>query len=210
MSTDKKLVIIGGGEHGRVVAETALSSAEGWNVLGFVDEAPCPEMTARFALDRLGDDSALRTYSDSYCVLGFGAFKARDSRAAAVKRIDPDVAGWATIIHRTAVVSPTASVGKGTVIMAAAVVQTGATIGDHCIINTGAVVEHDTVVEDYVQIGPGAVVGGGVFIGKDSFIGLGASVRDHVRIGAGSVVGMGAAAVGNVAGGSVVRGVPAR
>jgi sugar O-acyltransferase (sialic acid O-acetyltransferase NeuD family) len=210
MATDRKLVIIGGGEHGRVVAEAALSSVEGWSVLGFVDKLTCPEMIARFSLERLGDDAALRDHPGAHGVLGFGAFKARNTRAAAVRRIEPDIAGWATVTHRTAFVSPTATIGKGTVVMAAAVIQTGARIGDHCVINSGAIIEHDVVVEDYAQIGPGAVVGGAAVIGRAAYVGLGASVRDHVRIGSGAVVGMGAAVVRDIPDDRVVRGVPAR
>ena len=193
-----------------MVMETALLSVEGWKLLGFVDDIECAETTARFALEQLGGDAALRNHPNAYAVLGFGAFNSRSTRTAAVERIDPSIAGWATITHRTAFVSPTASVGAGTVVMALAVIQTGARVGEHCVINSGAIIEHDVVIEDYAQVGPGAVIGGAAFVGREAYVGLGASVRDHVRIGHSSVVGMGAAVVRDVASNAVVRGVPAR
>ena len=206
----RTLVVIGGGEHARVVAEAALTSVEGWKVLGFVDDVACAEMTTRFGLEQLGDDAALRDYQDSFCVLGFGAFKNRGKRLAAVERLDSVVAGWATVTHRAAVVSPTASIGQGTVVMASAVIQTGAKVGRHCVINTGAIIEHDVVIGDYAQIAPGAVIGGGASIGGDAYVGLGASVRDHVKVGDSAVVGMGAVVVRDVPTNVIVRGVPAR
>jgi acetyltransferase EpsM len=210
MSIARTLVVVGGGEHARVVVETALMSVEGWKLLGFVDDIECAEMTARFALEQLGDDDALRNHPNAYAVLGFGALNKRSKRPAAVERIDPSIAGWATITHRTAFVSPTASVGAGTVVMAAAVIQTGARVGEHCVINSGAIIEHDVVIEEYAQVGPGAVIGGGAFVGREAYIGLGASVRDHVLVGSSSVVAMGSAVVRDVASNAVVRGVPAR
>jgi acetyltransferase EpsM len=210
MSTKKKLVVIGGGEHGRVVAECARLSAEAWSLFGFVDDLECTEFVERFGVKRLGSDSALADCQDVYAILGFGSFKSRSAREVAVGRIDPMIAGWATVTHRAAFVSPTSSIDSGTVVMPGAVIQTGAKIGKHCVINSSATIEHDVVVSDYVQIGPGAVVGGGASIGRGAFVGLGASIRDHIKLGDGSVIGMGAAVVRDVAGNAVVRGVPAR
>src|SRR5690625_7596605 len=67
---------------------------------------------------------------------------------------------YATIIHHSAVVSATASIGYGTVILPNAVINANAVIGDHGIINTNAVVEHDNELADYVHISPSATLSG--------------------------------------------------
>jgi len=41
-----------------------------------------------------------------------------------------------TLIHKDAIVSPSAKIGEGSVIMAGAVIQAEAIIGKHCILNT--------------------------------------------------------------------------
>jgi acetyltransferase EpsM len=210
MSTAKNLVVIGAGEHGRVVAECARLSTEAWSVFGFVDDLECTDLVERFGIKRLGNDGTLSNYPDVHGVLGFGSFKSRSAREAAVGRIDSVIAGWATVTHRAAFVSPTSSVGAGTVVMAGAVIQTGAIIGKHCVINSSATIEHDVVVGDYTLIGPGAVVGGAVVIGRGVYVGLGASVRDHIQLGDYAVIGMGAAVVRDIKDNAVVRGVPAR
>ena len=197
------LILIGAGEHARVVGESAEMS--GWSVLGCVD----PKRPARrLPWPWLGDDAALgplrRKHPQTQLILAF----AGAGRAQAAQRIlDWE---WATVIDPAAVVSPGARIAAGVFVGPLALVHVGARIGAHAIINSGAIVEHDARIEAFVHLAPGAVLGGGVTVGKSALIGLGASVRDHVRIGADAVVGLGAAVVGNVKAGTTVLGVPAR
>lgn len=207
---NRTIVVIGGGEHARVVMSAIRTVAAGVELSGFVDSEPCVETAQRFGIRRLGDDLALQSHADAHAVLGFGALDNAARRREAVRRLTPLVRGWATIVHARAWVSAEADLGEGSVVMAGAVVQTGARIGTHCVINTSAVVEHDVILEDFVQVAPGAILGGGVRIGADAYIGMGAVIRDHTRIGAGAVVGMGAVVVADVAPGARVMGVPAR
>jgi len=207
--TATRLVLVGGGEHARVVAEAARAAGAPFDLLGFVDPQPCEETSKRLGLPRLGDDRALAACGDAMAVLGVGTTGAGGVREAVVERVGPRVRGWATVVHGRAWVSPTADLGPGAVVMAGAVIQTGARVGEHCVINSGAVVEHDVVVEDFAHVAPGATIGGGARIGRGAFVGLGAAVRDHVRIGARAFVAMGAVVVGDVAANARVMGVPA-
>ena len=210
MSGARALILIGGGEHARVVAEAARHAVTPVELLGFVDPGACEETVRRLGLPRLGDDEALREHREALGVLGFGALGSVPLREKVVARAQGWLAGWATVIHRAAWVAPTAEVHEGSVIMAGAVVQTGARIGAHCIVNSGAIVEHDVALGDHTHVAPGVVLGGGVAVSAGAFIGLGARVRDHVRIGRGAVVGMGAVVLRDVDDGGRVMGVPAR
>lgn len=204
------LVLVGGGEHARVVAEAALSTRDAFDLLGFVDPEECPETVQKLGLRRLGDDSALGSHRWARAVLGIGATGPGPAREEVVARLSSAVAGWAVVVHRAAWVSPSANIGVGTVIMAGAVVNTGARLGAHCVVNTGAIVEHDVIMEDFAFLGPGCVVGGGARVNTGAFIGIGASVRDHRLVGAGAQVGMGAVVVSDVPPHATVTGMPAR
>ena len=206
----EELIIIGGGEHARVVAEAARSADGKWRVSGFVDPVVRAETTERSALAHLGDDDALRQYPGAFAILGFGGLEKGKARENTVRKTSGYVTRWATVIHQRAIVSPTAEIGAGTVVMAGAIVQTGATIGAHAIINSGAIIEHDVEVGDFSQISPGAVIGGAARIGRQVFVGLGAVIRDHIEVGDESVIGMGAAVVGDVRPRTVMIGVPAK
>jgi sugar O-acyltransferase (sialic acid O-acetyltransferase NeuD family) len=190
-----------------VVIDAARSRPDAWRVLGFTDPAPAPGAAGRLGVEHLGDDSALAGEASSGdFILGVGA--SIDARRRATERA-PDRASWATVVHATAWVSPTASLGPGTVVLAGAVINAGAEVGAHVIVNTRAVVEHDVVVGDFAHLAPGAVVGGGAWIGEAAFVGLGGLIRDHVAVGARAVVGMGAVVLEAVPDDTTVVGAPA-
>jgi sugar O-acyltransferase (sialic acid O-acetyltransferase NeuD family) len=209
----RPLVIIGGGEHARVVADAARSRPDAWRVIGYTDQAPSPGTGEALGADFLGDDAAMGDRlagmppdERPWVVLGVGDLDLRRRLSGA---LGPG-ARWATVLHASAAVSPDARIGAGSVVMAGAVVNPGARIGEQVIVNTRAVVEHDVEVGDFAHVAPGAVLGGGVVIGHGAFVGLGALVRDHVTVGDSALVGMGSVVVKDVASGAVVMGSPAR
>ena len=95
---------------------------------------------------------------------------------------------YGVLIHRSAVISPSAKIGTGTVIMAGAVVQAGARIGKHCIINTCASVDHDCIVGDYAHIAPGAHLCGHVEVGEGALVGVGVGIAPMCKVPSWSLV----------------------
>lgn len=219
--TAAPLIVLGGGEHARVVIEAARTQGDRWTVQGYV----APEArggtatTSDSDLSWLGDDAALAARLEDlapedrpWLVLGFGGGETAGglvARAAGAARFGP-TARWATVVHATAWISPSATLQPGAVVLANAVVNTGARVGRHAIVNSAAVVEHDVAVGHGTHLAPGAVIGGGTRIGDHVLIGLGARVRDHIEIGTGAVVGMGAVVVESIEPGATVVGIPAR
>ena len=209
--TTRKLTIIGGGEHARVVIETARTRLDLWFVEGFADPEPCEETQQRLGIPWLGDDAtALARAGERLYVLGLGEVGVGDARQRIALRYAAAGARFATLVHSHAWVSPTAHVGEGVVVFAGAILQSGALIGAHAVVGSGAVIEHDVNLGAFVQTGPGALVGGGTIVGDGCYLGLGARVRDHVVLGAGVMVAMGAVVTSNVANNATVVGVPAR
>jgi acetyltransferase EpsM len=214
----RPLVVIGGGEHAGSVIEAARSRGDEWRVEGIVDPAPADRVQVLLDVAHLGTDAELAGRLSAapgdqdapWLVLGFAGVRADDGRrGAAVERLGPE-GRWATVIHETAWVAPSATLGAGTVVLAGAIVNAGATVGRHTIVNTRAVLEHDVELGDHAHVGPGAIVGGGAAVGPGALIGQGALIRDHVSIGARATVGMGAVVVADVEAGSTVAGNPAR
>ncbi len=201
--TGRPVILIGGGEYARVVADAVRSQPDSFELIGFVDPTPdSADMALRLHAPHLGDDSALTRYPNALAVLAFGSLRPDSARCQAVGRLSSTVGGWATVVHRDARVAPDAVIGEGTVVLAGAVVQVGARIGAHCFINATAGVGHDVTIGDYALVS--GLVGGGTSIGPRSMIGFGALIRDHCTIGADAFVGMGAIVACDMASGTQV------
>lgn len=114
------------------------------------------------------------------------------------------------IIHPSAVVDSSVTLGAGTVVVHRAVVQANAHLGQHVIVNTGASVDHDCVLGQFVQVAPGAVLCGNVTVGEGTLIAAGAVVVPGTYIGRWVIVGAGAVVTRNVPDGAVVWGNPSR
>ena len=196
-----KLIIIGAGGHGKVLADNALKN--GYSDICFVDDCmtgSCmdfPIVGVCADIPKLNDG-----YTDFIIGIGNNAVRKRIAETYDVR--------WVTLIHPSAQIAVNVSIGKGTAVMAGAVINACATVGAHCIINTHAVVEHDNVLEDYVHISPNAALGGAVRIGESSWIGLGTAVINNIDICKNCIVGAGAVVVNNITETGTYVSIPAR
>lgn len=161
----------------------------------------------RSVADAMGDEPFLWTDdaegteppwgSEFICAIGDNATRKR-------------IGGGLTVIHPAAVVSDTATIGRGVFIGALAVIGPCATVCDRAIINTGAIVEHDCRVGPCAHIASGAVLSGNVRVGEGAMVGAGSVVKQGLSIGDWSTVGCGAAVVCDVPSRQTWVGVPAR
>lgn len=120
------------------------------------------------------------------------------TRKEITKKLDIPPHKYLTVIHPTAVVSPTAVIDDGTVVMPHALINAGAMIGRHCIVNTGAIVEHDNVIGNFAHISPNATLTGNVGIGEGVHIGATATIIPSINIGHWSVIGAGSTVIEDV------------
>ena len=202
-----RLIVLGGGGHGRVVADTARRSGH-WEQILFLDDAPDrTRAESDFAVLGTCNDLAQVLRPDDECIVAIGD---NAQRRALLDQLDAQSAPLAIVIDPSASVSADARLGPGTVVLPQGAVNIGAELGRGCIVNTGATVDHDCRLGECVHVAPGAHLGGDVTIGDLGWIGIGASVRHGMRIGARAMVGAGAAVVSDVSIGATVVGVPAR
>ena len=135
---------------------------------------------------------------------------ASPERRAYVEQVEGFGIEFATLLHPSAVVAPSAQLGAGCVVSAGVVIGAHTRIGDHAILNRGVLVGHHTSIGSCVTLSPAANVAGCVEIGDGAFLGMGATVIDRRRVGAGALLAAGAVVVRDVPEGVRVQGVPAR
>lgn len=196
-----RLIIIGAGGHGKVLADNALKN--GYTDICFVDDRATGKCMDFPIVGTSGDVEKLNDGKTDF-IIGIGDNAVRKKIA---EKFDVN---WVTLIHPSAQIAVNASLGKGTAVMAGAVINACASVGEHCIINTRAVIEHDNTIEDYVHISPNAALGGAVRIGEQTYIGIGATVINKIDICGKCIIGAGAVAVKNIEDFGTYVGVPAR
>lgn len=205
-----RVLIIGAGGHGEVVADALLASARAGGdlqVVGFLDDDAALEGAVRLGLPVFGPVERVATVPHEALIVAIGSNAVRRERMEALI-CEGEV--LAPVVHPSAVVGAEAQVGGGTVICAAAVVGVGACVGRGAILNTSSSVDHHCQIGDYCHVAPGAHAGGGVTLGEGVFVGIGASILPGVRVGEWSTVGAGAVVIEDVGPHEVVIGVPAR
>lgn len=186
-----RLVIIGAGGHGKVIADIALKN--GYKDICFVDDnakGNClgfPIVGTSEKLHELNDGK-----TDFVIAVGNNLIRKKIAERHNVN--------WVKLIHPSAQIGYGTEIEKGTVIMAGAIINADAKVGRHCIINSCAVIEHDNQLGDYVHVSPNAALGGTVHVGDLTHIGIGASVKNNVTIGKDTVIGAGAVVMKNISG----------
>ena len=182
-----KVVIMGAGGHGKVVADMTMRSGD--VVVGFLDDG-LEKGTTILGLPVLGAISDCHEYeSDCQFIIAMGSGELREKISNAHKGLR-----WYTACHPTAVTGLECGIGEGSSLGAFSVVNPGSEVGRHCIVNTAAIVEHDCRIGDFCHIAPKACIGGFVTVGRHVWVGLGCSIRnvlticDHVTLGAGCTV----------------------
>lgn len=196
-----KLIIVGAGGHGKVIADIAMKI--GYTNICFIDDNAIGEVLGFPIIGETTDLSKLNDSSTDF-VMAIGNNNVRQSIAESY-----DV-NWVTLVHPSAQIAVDVIIDVGTVVMASAVVNPSTKIGKHCIINTGAIVEHDNVIEDYVHVSPNVALGGTVCIGSLTHVGIGATVKNNTKICSDCTIGAGAVVIKNIKEPGTYVGVPIR
>ena len=144
----KSLLILGAGGFGQMVKETAIQL--GYEEIVFLDDAAfgkdvvgkCCDYTAKYgeyktAVAAFGNNHTRLFWTDKLLEAGYEV---------------------PSIVHPSAIVSPSAVLGSGCFIMQRAVVNTHTLVDRAALVNSGAVVDHDSVVCAGAHVGLGSVV----------------------------------------------------
>lgn len=205
----RPLLLLAASGLGREVVEAARAS--GREVLGFLDddraragEELLPGASVLGSIDTIVD----HPHVDLVVCAGKGVTRQAIVRHVATLGVTRE--RFATVIHPSAVVPPTCSVGVGSVLLAGTVLTANAGVGDHVVAMPNVVITHDCVIEDYATLGASVVLGGSVRVGAGAYIGMASALREGTTVGPGATVGMGAVVLADVSAGDTVLGVPAR
>ena len=205
----RRVIIVGAGGFGREVLQWA---RDAWpdhagRIAGFLSADPAALDGHPARLPILGDPDTFSVQSGDGFLLAIGIPLVRRRVA---ERLTERGASFLTLVHPTAVVATTATIGAGSVICPQAVVSDAVRLGRCVLVNYHASLGHDAAAGDYTVFSPYATLGGGAVVEDDVFLGLHATVGPRVRIGSATKVSANSAALVSVPPRTLVYGVPGR
>ncbi len=202
-----KVIIVGAGGHGAVVADifqAARRAGSDVEAIGFVDDGRHTD--SAHGLPVFGPLSNLASVPHDGVIVAVGDNRTRQRLFDMLRNQGEQ---FVTAVHPSAVVASDVSLGAGSMVCAGAIINPGAVVGANCIVNTASSLDHHNVVGAHVHIAPGVHTGGEVQIGEGAMLGIGTVVIPGRRVGAWAMVGAGGVVVRDIEPETVVIGVPA-
>jgi sugar O-acyltransferase (sialic acid O-acetyltransferase NeuD family) len=208
----KYFVIWGCSGHAKVLV--SLIKSQGGQILAFFDNREVPSILSGVPVyfGKSGFNTWIKETKSLLNVTGLvaiGGHKSADRMD--IQNIFRSVGlGLDPLIHPTAFVCNTATIGQGSQVLAQAVVAADSQLGAACIVNHKASVDHECILGDGVHLAPGATVCGCVTVGNNVMIGAGSVILPRLKIGPDSIIGAGSVVTKDVPARSVIMGNPGR
>ncbi|NDC63015.1 MAG: transferase [Planctomycetia bacterium] len=205
----ERILIVGAGGFGREVLQWARDAwpALAPSIAGFL-AADAEDAAGRpRPLPVIADPMEFAPLPGDRLLLAIGIPTTRRRVAEALERRG---AVFLTLIHPTAVVAATASIGAGSILCPHSIVSDSARLGRNVLLNYHASLGHDSTAGDFSVLSPYAALGGDAHVAEDVFMGMHASVGPGKTLGARTKVSANSCALADAPADSIVFGVPGR
>ena len=172
----EKLLLVGAGGFGRMVAEQAILQYD----CAFVDDGQ-PAGTEICGIPVVGDLADLPELRKEYGLLVVGIGN-NQFRAQVYEKAKALGYAFPNIVAPSAYISPYAKLGRGCVVLQNACVQNGASVGNSVLLNAGTEVHCDATVGDYALIYTSSVIRTGATVGKFARIGSNCTICNNATV----------------------------
>ena len=205
-----KIAIIGSGDLGQLIAYHAKQSS-GYEIAGYFDD---------FAQDKKATDGHLilgkidnimplyqkKTFDALMVGIGYKHFDFRKKVYEQFKGIIP----FAKVIHPSAYIDPSASIGEGCFILPGCTLDKGVEVGPNVLLNTSCCIAHDSAIGAHSFLAPRVALAGFINIGECCMLGINSTIIDNIVIPPKTVIGGGAVVIKSVETAGLYVGVPAK
>jgi sugar O-acyltransferase (sialic acid O-acetyltransferase NeuD family) len=181
----KNLVIIGAGDLGKEIVwliEDINKRIPIYLILGFLDDDTAKAGTEFYGYKVLGGTEQLKELSGKTPLSAVIAIQDGTVRKKIVEE-HPEFDDWETIIHPTAVIAGSSTIGKGSVIFPQVTVSVDSALGDFGLYYIHASICNDCVIGSYVSVMMDSTVGDHVTINELCCVEAGAQVKSHTELG---------------------------
>ena len=198
-----KLIMIGAGGHAESVADSI--DKEQYELVGFIDSN---KTGSHLGLPILGKEiTNIPNYQSYVYFVSIGDVGYRELWYKKLVELHLPIIN---IIDKTAIISPSATIGVGNFIGKLAIINAGTRVGDNNVINTKALIEHECRIGSHTHLSTNSTINGDVIVEDSVFFGSTAVCNGQLKIGHHAVVGSGSAVIKEVEPWTTVVGTPAR
>ena len=208
----RDLLVVGAGGFAREAVEAIRAVNElqpTWRLRGLLDDDPARHGAMVGGVPVIGPLELVHDLPEALVVLTTGRPDNYVSRPLIAARLGLPDARYATIVHPTAAIGSTCTVGVGSVLLAHVDLTADVRVGRHVALMPQVVLPHDARVDDFATLASGVRVGGACHVAEGAYIGAGACLRENITVGPRALVGMASVVTRDVPGERVWLGSPA-
>lgn len=205
----KNLVIIGARGMGRETffhAMQCIGYGAEYSIKGFIDDKADALAAYTGYPPILGPAESYVVEANDVFVCALGSVGAKKHY---IELMQAKGAVFQSLIHTSAIIFPTSSLGEGCLVSANVHITADIRIGASTTIFGFSSIGHDARIGAYCHLGAYSFVGGFAELGDSVTLHPGAKVLPHKKIGDGATVGAGSVVLRNVNPGVTVFGMPA-
>jgi len=202
------MIIAGAGGHAKEILDILTSQYNDRKIALFEDNQTSKLSSyLGFPIIR-GFNNLQKTLSeDPEFILGVGNSKLRKLFSDRFTRLGGKLI---SVVASDAIISASASLGKGVNLMTKVFVSSSVVINEGVLLNAGCNIHHDSIIDEYTEIGPMSTITGCCKIGKYCSLGAGVVLIPNITIGDNVIVAAGSTVISNVQGNCMVAGSPAK
>jgi acetyltransferase EpsM len=180
-----KIIIIGAGGHAAEIVDyiesmNKLLNLKKFEIVGLIDDNEGNYKHYEFKYEFLGKIEGHKIDENSLYVMGIANLI---FRKIIIETFKLGGAKFASFVHPTSLVSPTAEIGEGVVISHNVSIGPKVIIGDFNMLNSRCTIGHDSVLGNYNFISPQVAIGGNTKIGDENLFGTNSCTIPGMKIG---------------------------
>ena len=185
-----KAIIAGTGfpELANILQGSTDLSGNNFEIIGFIDDCLSNNSRDLMGFPLLGTFDVLQRYQNDAYV--FNSI-ARDAsvKQKSTERLKQLGASFTSCVHKTALVSPTASIGVGSIVGPYVVLEHNSVLSDFVTVNSHSIIAHDSYIGSMSIVNYASVICGSVRIGDHVYIGSNSIIQPGIEVGSCTTIG---------------------
>ena len=190
----KKVIIIGASGHSAEITDyithynNSVAPELCFDVVGYIDDNKESYNNYSFLGPYIGTIKDHEVSLDAEYIMGIANIQ---FRRTIIQNFLEKGARFATLIHPSAIVSPSAIVGEGCLVAHNASIGAKARVGNFNMLNSRCTIGHDSILGDFNFIGPQVVLSGFTKVGNNNMFGVNSATIPTIEIGDNNTIAAG-------------------